>query len=76
MTARDMFRLVEDSAVPSMDEFRPVLALLVEHGAIRPSSDAGATTGRPAERYEIHPDLLPQGVLSVLSDIFPGRAAG
>lgn len=60
MTARDLFRLVEDSALPSMADFRPVLDLLVEHGAVRPAAGEAARTGRPAERWEVHPDLRPE----------------
>ena len=68
MTARDLFRLVEDSAVPSMADFRPLLDQLAEHGAVRPSPGETGNRGRPAERYAIHPDLLPKGVLSDMSD--------
>lgn len=72
MTARDMFKLVLDSALPDMDAFRPVLDLLTEHGAIRPRQPLPGKPGRPAEQYEIHPDLVPFGVLSDSSDKFPG----
>ena len=74
MTGRDLFRLVEDSALDAMKAFQPVLAALVEHGAVRLMAEEAAKKGRPAERYEVHPDLLPSGVMSVLSDNFLGRA--
>ncbi len=89
MTARDLFRLVEDSAMPSMDEFRPVLDILAEHGAIRPATEFAGRAGRPAERWEVHPSLLPslpvsdktdtmadgEGVSSDMSDFSLGRKA-
>ncbi len=58
MTAREMFDLVRDSALPDMAAFRTVLALLIEHGAVREAPAEGAKAGRPAERYEVRPDLL------------------
>ncbi len=73
MTARDLFRLVEDSAVPTMADFRPVLDLLREHGAVRPAAGEDGRPGRPAELWEVHPDLLP--VVSDLSDN-PGDMEG
>ncbi len=89
MSARDLFRLVEDSAMPSMDEFRPVLEILAEHGAIRPATEVAGRAGRPAERWEVHPSLLPslpvsdktdtktdgEGVSSDMSDFSLGRKA-
>lgn len=89
MTSRDLFRLIEDSAMPSMDEFRPVLDILAEHGAIRPATEVAGRAGRPAERWEVHPSLLPsppesdktdtmadgEGVSSDMSDFSLGRKA-
>jgi len=58
MTARELFDLVRDSAVPDMAAFRPVLDLLREHGAVRPASGEGGRSGRPAVLWEVHPDLV------------------
>jgi len=58
MTARDLFALVRDSAIPDMEAFRPVLAVLVEHGAVRPGPGEASNRGRPAELWEVHPGLL------------------
>ena len=69
MAARELMDLVRDSAVPDMAAFRPVLALLVEHHAVRLLTEDGKP-GRPAERYEIHPDLL-AGVLRDMRDFAP-----
>jgi len=60
MTARDLFDLVRDSAVPDMAAFRPVLDLLRDHGAVRPASGEDGNRGRPAELWHVHPDLLPR----------------
>jgi len=59
MTARDLFKLVLDSAMPDKDAFAPVLALLVDHGAVRPLPRDSSAQGRPAERFAIHPAILP-----------------
>lgn len=71
MTARELFRLVEDSAIPSMDAFRPVLDLLADRGAVRPVTDEPAGRGRAAVRWEVHPTLLPSPRLSDKSDRMP-----
>jgi hypothetical protein len=60
MTARELFDLVRDSAVPSMADFRPVLDLLREHGAVRPAPGQPGSNGRPAELWQINPALLPR----------------
>lgn len=72
MTARELMDLVRDSAVPDMAAFRPVLALLVEHGAVRPMAGEERKPGRQAERYEVHPDLLAKVVRDV-RDMSEGR---
>lgn len=59
MTGRDLFRMIHDSAMPDMKAFGPVLLLMEDHGAIRRMPDNGPTPGRPAERYAVHPALLP-----------------
>ena len=59
MTARELFDLVRDSAVPDMASFRPVLDRMAEHGAIRPAADGEGKPGRPAERWAVHPAHLP-----------------
>jgi hypothetical protein len=59
MTARDLFKLVHDSALPDMDAFAPVLGLLVDHGALRRLPRDGSAQGRPAERFAVHPGILP-----------------
>jgi len=83
MTARDMFKMVLDSALPNMATFQPVLDLLVEHEAVRLIPNAGGTVGRrPAQRFAVNPRLLPStaknlsdksdkmnGVESELSDL-------
>jgi hypothetical protein len=69
MSGRDLFKLVLDSALPDMEAFAPVLALLVEHGAVRSAAGKRARARRPAAMYEVHPDLLPEGVSSDTSDI-------
>jgi hypothetical protein len=74
MTARELFDLVRDSAVPDMASFRPILALLMEHNAVRPQSGGEGKPGRPTELWEIHPDLL-AGVLRDLRDNSAGRLA-
>ncbi|MCK6490392.1 MAG: DUF3987 domain-containing protein [Planctomycetes bacterium] len=61
MTARDLFDLARDSALPTMAEFRPVLDLLAEHGAVRPAPGEDSRPGRPAERWDVHPSLLVKG---------------
>lgn len=68
MTARDIFRLVEDSALPSMADFRPVLDLLAEHGAVRPVPDGPGGRGRATERWEVNPALLPSPRMSDKTD--------
>ncbi len=60
MTARELFDLVRDSAVPSMADFRPVLDLLREHDAVRPAAGEDGRPGRPAELWQINPALLPR----------------
>lgn len=62
MTARELFDLVRDSAVPSMADFRPVLDLLAEHEAIRPVPGAAGNRGRPAEVWQINPALIARDV--------------
>ena len=76
MTARDLFRLVHDSALPDMDAFRPVLDLLTGQGVVRPLAYEAGKPGRRAERYEVHPDLVPPVFLSDISDnaLLPGAA--
>jgi hypothetical protein len=58
MTARELFDLVRDSALPGMADFRPVLALLAEHAAVRPAPGQSGSNGRPAELWQINPALL------------------
>ena len=58
MSARDLFDLVRDSAIPDMEAFRPVLAVLADHGAVRLSPGEAGNRGRPAELWQVHPDLL------------------
>jgi hypothetical protein len=69
MTARDLFRLVEDSAVPTMADFRPVLDLLREHGAVRPAAGEDGRPGRPAELWQINPALLPSDMSDTSRDM-------
>jgi hypothetical protein len=59
MTARELFALVRDSAVPTMADFRPVLDLLCEHDAVRPAPGEAGNRGRPAELWEVNPALVP-----------------
>lgn len=59
MTARDLFKLVHDSALPDMETFAPVLGLLVDHGALRRLPREASAQGRPAERFAVHPGILP-----------------
>ncbi|GDY12666.1 hypothetical protein LBMAG53_15440 [Planctomycetota bacterium] len=59
MTARELLDLVRDSAVPDMVSFRPILTLLADHGTVRPAPGEDPRPGRPAERWQIHPDLVP-----------------
>jgi hypothetical protein len=59
MTARDLFALVRDSAIPDRKSFDPVLALMVEYGALRPTHESEARKGRKPELYDIRPELLP-----------------
>jgi len=57
MTARELFDLVRDSAVPSMADSRPVLDLLREHGGItKLPIDTVKRPGRMSELYAVHPD--------------------
>lgn len=62
MTARDLFKLVHDSALPDMKAFHPVLSLLMDSHAIRPAHDAVDGPGRRPDRYQIHPRILPGNV--------------
>jgi len=63
MSERDLFRAIEDSAVPDMQSFEPIITLLADREMIRlfptPENHPGKP-GRPARRYAIHPDLLPK----------------
>jgi hypothetical protein len=60
MTKRELFKLIQDSAMPDMKTFDPVLLLMEEHGAISLMDASEKISGRPSVWYKIHPELLPE----------------
>jgi len=68
MTARDLFRLVEDSAVPDMEAFGPVLGVLIDADVVRTVPSERSRPGRQAARYDIHPEALPRPEKSDTTD--------
>ena len=57
-TQREAHRALTSRRFPTSTALNAPLALLIEHGHIRPAPRVGGSTGRPSAAYETHPDLL------------------
>lgn len=57
-TQREAHRALTSRRFPTSATLTAPLALLIEHGHIRPAPRTTGTTGRPSAAYETHPDLL------------------
>jgi replicative DNA helicase len=58
-TRRDAFYALRSTRFPKVAELDPALALLTEHGHIRPVlATANPKGGRPSAAYQVHPDVL------------------
>jgi replicative DNA helicase len=60
-TRRDAFNALRGRRFPKVTDLDPALALLTEHGHIRPAPTAPSPRGgRPSLTYQVHPDTCPQ----------------
>lgn len=58
LTAREALRRLDgSSATATAENVKPALTELVDRGWLRPSLDDGHTTGRPSERFDVHPSI-------------------
>jgi hypothetical protein len=58
VSERDLFNSIEDSAVPDMQSFRPVLREVESRNYLRRLPAVSGARGRPSIRYEVHPNLF------------------
>ena len=57
-TKRELHRALTSRRFPTAADLDDPLALLVEHGHIRPQPRPPGATGRPRATFQTHPDLL------------------